>query len=235
MEAPVTYYKVLNGLRPNVADTSYRYPGVGRWTKRITGDLVACERGYHLARDEQVLAWLGPIIYEAEPGDVIVEAGDKVVTDRVRLIRRLDTWNERSARLFAADCAERALNLAGNPDPRSVAAVDVARRFACGEATEEERAAAWAAAWAAAGDAAWDAAGAAAWAAAWAAAGDAAWAAARAAARAAAWAAAGDAAWAAAGAAARAAARAAAWDAAWDAARRWQYQRLVDYLEGRAT
>jgi hypothetical protein len=55
----VTYYKVLNGLRPNIADTSYRYPGVGRWTKRIDGDLVACERGYHLAQDEQVARMAG--------------------------------------------------------------------------------------------------------------------------------------------------------------------------------
>jgi hypothetical protein len=219
----VTYYKVLNGLRPNIADTSYRYPGVGRWTKRIDGDLVACERGYHLARDEQVVEWLGPTIYEAEPGDVIVEAGNKVVTDRVRLIRRLDTWNERSARLFAADCAERALNLAGDPDPRSVAAVDVARRFARGEATEEERAATRAAAWDAARAAAEAAAEVAAWAAAEAAAWAAAWAAAEAAARVAAEA------------AAEVAARAAAEAAAWAAERHWQYGRLVDYLEGRAT
>lgn len=49
-------------------------------------------------------------------------------------------------------------------DPRSIAAVDVAERFANGQATADELAAARAAAW----DAAWDAAGAAARAAAWA-------------------------------------------------------------------
>ena len=62
-------------------------------------------------------------------------------------------------------------------DERSKNAVVVAERFSCGEATEQERAAAWAAARDAAGDAAWDAA----WAATGAAAGAAAWAAARAA------------------------------------------------------
>lgn len=72
-------------------------------------------------------------------------------------------------------------------DERSRNAVVVAERFANGEATDEERDAAWAAAGDAAGDAAWDAA----WDAARAAARDAAWAAAWAAARAAARAAAG--------------------------------------------
>lgn len=95
---------------------------------------------------------------------------------------------ERDRRLFACDCAERQLErerAAGRePDARSWAAVEVARRYARGEATSEELSAAGASAWDAASDA-WAAAGAAAWAA---------WAAARDAARDA-WAAAGDAAW----------------------------------------
>jgi hypothetical protein len=95
-------------------------------------------------------------------------------------------------------------------DDRSRNAVVVSEKFAVGEATQEELAAAWDAAWDAAGDAAVAAARAAAVAAAW----DAAWDAARAAA----WDAARAAAWDAAGDAARAAAVAAAWDAAWDAA-----------------
>lgn len=89
---------------------------------------------------------------------------------------------ERDARLFAVWCARQVQHLM--TDERSLRALDIAERFANGNATEEERAAAWAAARDAAG----------------AAAGAAAWAAARAAARDAAWAAAGDAAWDAAGA-----------------------------------
>ena len=84
-------------------------------------------------------------------------------------------------RLYAVWCARRVQHLM--TDPRSVAALDVAERYAHGNATDEELAAAgaaawaaWAAAWDAARAAAWAAAGAAAWAAAWAA-GDAAWAA----------------------------------------------------------
>jgi hypothetical protein len=109
-------------------------------------------------------------------------------------------------RHFAVDCAESVRHLM--TDARSTAALDVARRHANGEATDNELSAARDAAW----DAAWDAARAAAW--------DAAWDAARAAARDAARAAARDAA----RAAAWAAARDAAWDAAWDAmAQRFRY------------
>ena len=121
--------------------------------------------------------------------------------------------DDRTLRLFAVWCARNTPLADGRvtgdllTDPRSLAALDVAERYAAGKATDEELAAARDAAWAAAGDAA----GAAARDAAWAAAGAATWYAAYAA-GAAAWYAA-DAAWAAAGDAADAA------DAAWDAAR----------------
>lgn len=96
----------------------------------------------------------------------------------------------------ACRCAEDALSRIDNPDPRSINAIVVKRRWIAGEATDEELAAAeadaWTAAeadaWTAAQDAPWDAqdaAEAAAWAAAWAAT--------RAVARVAAWAAARDA------------------------------------------
>lgn len=114
---------------------------------------------------------------------------------------------DRDLRLFAVWCARQVEHLM--QDQCSKDALNVAERFANGEATDEERAAAGDAAWDAALGAAGAAAGAAAWAAAWAAAGGAA----RAAALGAARAAAGDAAWDAARAAAWGAARAAAWDA----------------------
>lgn len=54
---------------------------------------------------------------------------------------------------FACRCAEKAMELVGNPDPRSIAAVEAKRRWVRGEITSDElaaaRAAAWAAAWAA--------------------------------------------------------------------------------------
>jgi len=129
--------------------------------------------------------------------------------DAAWCLRAVD-GHEREIRLFAVACARRVQHLMA--DKRSLDALDVAERFACGLAIQAELAAARDAARAAARDAAWAAASAerdaasaarAAWAAAWDAAS---------AARAA-WAAAKDAAWDAAD-----AARAAAWDAA-DAAK----------------
>jgi hypothetical protein len=180
----------------------------GEWMPRITGRLVECELGYHLAENKQVLDWLSARLFEAETRYKVLRYTDKCNARQVRLLREFTTWNERTERLFACDCAERALARVANPDPRSVAAIETARRFANGTATKDELAAA-----AAAADAAADARAAA-------------WAAADAAANAAA------AAWAAAWAAADAAAAADARAAAWAAERDWQYQRLLQYLRG---
>ena len=74
------------------------------------------------------------------------------------------------ARLFAADCAEHVIHLFQQQRPadtRPRHAIETARRYACGLATDAEQAAARAAAWdaarAAARAAAWDAARDAAW------------------------------------------------------------------------
>jgi len=239
-------YKVLgeNGEPVNGGHGKWSLPNrgkPGKWMPKIGGELIPCENGYHLCRRKDLINWLGPTIWEAECRGDVVKAHDKIVVREARLLRQLENWNERTARLFACDCSEWALSLFAEPDPRSIQAIWVARLYAVGKATEIELDAAWAAAraaaWAAAGAAAGaarDAAGAAAWAAAGVAsvaAGAAAWAAAGVASVAA-----GAAAWAAAGAAAGAAwaaARAAAW-AARAAAVGYITDRLFEYLDGRA-
>ena len=208
----MTAYKVLGTRQES------HHSGTGRWVKNrwrtVDGPLIPCENGIHYCRRDQLVRWLGPTIWLFEDGtpDETLDAGDKMVTRKGRIVERVETWNETTVRLFAADCAETVFHLipAGHRDP-FVAAIGAARGFARGEISDRELAAARDAAWAAAG------------AAAGAAARDAAWAAAGAAARAAAGAAARDAAWA----AARDAAGAAA--AAGDA----QTEILFDYLEGR--
>ncbi len=139
----------------------------------LTADDLCTARVFHGLRPDQLLDWLGPAIFEMEFGGAVVEGPDKVGGTRARLLRRIEAWNERTARIFACDCAEGALQYA-DPDDRPTleCVIYVARCYADGEATQAELAAAWDAAWAAARAAAWDAARDAARDAAWAAQGE---------------------------------------------------------------
>lgn len=150
-------YKVLgtNGEAMNGGTGKWFLPHgkrPGKWMPKIKGDLVPCKNGYHLCRENDLVHWLGPTIYEAEYRGGCIDADDKIVVREARLLRRMETWNDRTARLFACDCAEWALSLIKEPDARSVEAVRVARLYAIGETGEKELAAAWDAA----GAAAWD-------------------------------------------------------------------------------
>jgi hypothetical protein len=188
-----------------------------------------CESGWR-----KLLAHLGKTKIDDEPINLLTILESNGVQDMCWALQCVEHPDlEKIARLMACDFAAAVLPLYEKKypkDKRPAEAIRVARRYANGKATNEERAAAGAAA----RDAAWDAAGAAARDAAGAAARAAACAAACAAARDAAWAAAWAAAGAAAGAAARAAARdaagAAAWDAAWAAARDDQAKIIKKYL-----
>lgn len=206
-------FKVLD------ADGRSFHGGTGLWPpgvwRTVNGPLKPCANGLHLCRERDLVGWLGPVIWRAEYDDSdVIECADKLVVRRARVVSRVQAWDERAARLFAVDCAERVLplweeNYPGDKQPRE--AVETARRYVAGEAAPEELAAAGAATSAATRHAASAATSAAASAAAWAAA----------------WAAASAAAWA----ATRDAARDAA-DAARDAEREWQTNRLMQYLDG---
>jgi hypothetical protein len=171
-----------------------------------------CEEGW-----TKLLTHLGKTKADDEPILITTILDSNGLDDALWCLRAV-TGHDREIRLYAVWCARQVKNLM--TDPRSLAALDVAERYAQGLATYGALREAWfaaGAARAAAWDAAWDAAGdarAAAWFAVGFAAGVAAWDAARDAARAAAEAAAG----AAAGDAAR--------DAAWYAARQSQAARL---------
>jgi hypothetical protein len=120
----------------------------------------------HLARACDLPAWvaIGAVVWEAETRGEIREVAEKVIALEARLVRRVGVLDEVMLRLWACDCAERVLPIyerecPGDLRPRQ--AIEVARRYARGEATLEElaaaRAAARAAASAAARDADWDA------------------------------------------------------------------------------
>ena len=222
----MTYYKVLN------ADATPCSGGTGKWFLANgepaewmpeIANIEPCKRGYHLCERGQLVLWLGPTIWEAEGRGKCIRQDDKVVFAQARLIRVVPTWNKRMARLFACDCAELVLSVYAKSYPGDnclVECIAVARRYANGEATADELAAASAAAWAAS-SAASLAAASASWAASSAASSAAPWAASWAAARAASWA------------AARAASlAAAAWAASSAASRAAQTECLFEYLNG---
>jgi hypothetical protein len=194
---------------------------VGAWTAEETP--VLCKSGWHgvEAKDAMEHFESGLVLWEVEVRGDRVNGGGKFAVASMRLVREIGSPTDKTLRLLACDIAEDVMHLYEERYPKDSRVRDciaVARRYANGEATEEDRDAAWAAAW----DAAWAAARDAAWAAAGDAARDAAWAAARDAAWAAAWDVAGD--------AVRDAARDAAWDAAWAKYSQW----LVDAIEAQS-
>ncbi len=195
----MTYYTTLNKIRTN----------------------QPCSDGW-----KKLLRNLKKTKSDDEPLSIITILDSNGIEDAMWCLHTVDSI-DRDARLFAVWCARQVQHLM--PDQRSINALDVAERYATGEATDDELFAAWSAARAAA----WDAANAAARAAESAVAWNAAHAAANAAVNPAVWYAVSDAArdsaldaaWDAANAAARAATRvavsfaerAAAWDAVRDA------------------
>ena len=132
----------------------------GKWMPPIEGKLTPCINGYHLCRFENLLDWLSEEIYEAEGRGDQVECEDKIVFSEARLIRKAKTWNDKTSRLFAADCAEHVLHIYEKSYPndfRSRNAIRAARDFANGKINQQTLTAAWDAArdagWAAVRDA----------------------------------------------------------------------------------
>ena len=159
------YYKVLNNnhscIGSNMDWTPYlpKDGQPGKWTPKIAGKLELCNKGYHLTDTAHLLTWCqGNQLFEAETKWKILVGDDKVACRQVRLLRQVETWNDKNLRLFACWCVRKIWHLL--TDERSRNAVVVAEKYANGDATQEELAAAWdaarAAAWAAraaAGDA----------------------------------------------------------------------------------
>jgi len=240
------YYKVLGDggvALHGGAGTWYLPDGnlPGNWMPSVAGELIPCKNGYHLCERGDLIQWLGPVIFEAEFRGDHVREDNKTVVRRARLLKRLDTWNERTARLFACDCAEHVLHYFEERHPKDMRprqAIEIARRFAIGEGGLGGFGAAWwaadSAAYSVADWAAYSAARAAAYSAASSEAGLADWSEADWAA----YSAAGSAArWAAYSAAGSAADSVADWAARWAASSaegKWQTDRLFEYLDGEA-
>ena len=199
--------------------------GTGLWRlnhrRAVRGALVPYQRGIHVCRPADLPQWLmlDGIVWAVDCSDERITENDKVVVRWAIPRRRVGRMDARTLRLFACWCVRQVWHLL--TDERSRRAVEVAERYAVGEATESDLNAAESAAWSVAWNAAESAAEIAAWSAAESAARGAAWNAAESAARSAAWN------------AAKSAARSAAMSAAESAARRAQSARLIEMLEDR--
>ena len=103
-------YKVLNENRRPIHGGNGQWLPAGEWMPPIE-NIVLCERGYHVCNREELVLWLGPAIWTVETRGEHAEANDKQVWSEARLVRKLETWNSRTQRLFASDCAEHVLHL----------------------------------------------------------------------------------------------------------------------------
>jgi hypothetical protein len=134
------FYKVLNEDGSCFHGGKGKWPlpngeAPGAWMPRIDGTLVACYCGYHVLTQEQLVFWLGPAIFDVQVEDVEIRDKEKCVCRRARLLKQLTTWNERTARLFAADCAEHVLPIFTKKRPsddRPKLAIIAARDYAEG-------------------------------------------------------------------------------------------------------
>jgi hypothetical protein len=94
-------------LRPGrVAPFSGFVWPAGEWVE--AGGAELCVRGVHACRPPDLPYWIGPELWQIELDGEILEEPRKVVAERGRLVRPIDTWNAESRRRFAEGCAVRA-------------------------------------------------------------------------------------------------------------------------------
>ncbi len=132
------------GGRSYITDQQWSLPDAdtpGEWAPKYKTKPILYERGYYWCEARHAIHHLHVECYLFEPWGETVRGNDENVSQGGRLLRRVETWNDRTARLFAADCAETVAHLCGD-DPRPREAIEIARRYVQGQATEAELAAA---------------------------------------------------------------------------------------------
>jgi hypothetical protein len=99
----------------------------------------------HLYEGIALVLELGAEIYEAEPLEDIHISGNRLTCSSARTLKKMN-WDERIARLFACDCAAHVLSVFENwhpKDGRPRHAIEVAREYANGHADATKLQKAW--------------------------------------------------------------------------------------------
>ena len=140
-------YKVLNEDQTACMGVG-AWPPVGEWFE-VKGKLIPCNNGIHLCRRDDLIHWIGPAIFTVEYDGEMIESDNKIVVRRARLLSKLETWNERTARLLACDFAKHVLGLYEGEYPddnRPRNCIEITRKVANGDLPVADLAAARAAA-----------------------------------------------------------------------------------------
>jgi hypothetical protein len=107
------------------------------WTRGYK-TIIPCKRGWHYCTVDHLSSWISPELWlcEPHPNAKVIVSGNKIVASQARLVRRVEEWNARTLRLFAADCAEHVLPHFATRypnDDRPRKAIEAARQYANGE------------------------------------------------------------------------------------------------------
>jgi hypothetical protein len=114
----------------------------GQWMRDYKSRPVLGQRGHHWCEARHAVHHLDEKCYLVEPRGKIIKGDKENASQGARLLRHVKRWNARTARLFAADCAEAVVHLCGDdPGPRE--AIETARRYARRLATAADLANAW--------------------------------------------------------------------------------------------
>jgi hypothetical protein len=119
----MTAYKFLaaGGIAPF---TGFRWP-VGEWVEAAGVDL--CRQGIHACRARDLPTWIADELWEIELAGEVVEQARKLVSQRGRLVRRLDAWTPELLHEFGVACLARTRERVGFLPVLSGYVVDVRR------------------------------------------------------------------------------------------------------------
>ncbi len=107
-------YKFLSsgaiGLFSRLAWPTPTADAPGEWV-RVDGEIQLCLNGVHACATARLVEWLDDELWEIELDGPVLEADGALIAAAGRLIRRLEGWNDESARAFVGHCIDNTVAL----------------------------------------------------------------------------------------------------------------------------